>query len=157
MAHPFPLPAHEMQKLIKATPNPRRRNSCPLPHTALQSSCWRPFLIPVPKCCGNAYVDFDFDVKLMLLKAEVRMNFQTPVEQSRSKKRRVSAGHWPTESHRGLPCRNEVVVASRMVRRRDPVPCVRREAVAPCAQKGAESKELLRLPSSHELASPERS
>lgn len=27
MAHPFPLPAHEMQKPIKATPNPRRRNS----------------------------------------------------------------------------------------------------------------------------------
>jgi len=50
MASSFsPFHARVMQKLIKATPNPRRRNSCPLLHTALQSSCWRLLIILVPK------------------------------------------------------------------------------------------------------------
>ena len=116
-----------------------------------------PLYILVPKCCDNANANFNLDLRSMPLRAEVRMNVRTPVQQSRSKKRRASAARWPTESRCGLPCRNEVVVASRMVRRKDPVPCAMCEVVALSAQRGAESKLLLRPPSSHELASPERS
>ena len=91
------------------------------------------------------------------LKAKVRMNFQTLVQQSRSKKRQASAARSPTESGRGLSCQNEVVVASRMVRRIGPVRNVPYEVGALFAQRGAESIELLRLQSSYVLASPERS
>ena len=113
--------------------------------------------ILVPKCCDNANADFDFDVKLILLIAKVRMNFQTPIQQSRSKKRRVSTGRWPTESQHGLPCRNKVVVASRILRRKGPVSCAMCEVAALSAQRGAESKESSRLQSSRVLASLERS